>query len=1548
MSKSRVEKEIVQLMFDAKDFAKGIKNSIDSLGELKKSINMDQNIKAFSDLEAAADVDMTPLGKSLDTVSFKMRALATTAGIMMADIIKSVAGSVKGLADTLVLEPITTGLEEYETQINAVQTILANTAKAGTTLSDVTAALDELNTYADLTIYNFTEMTRNIGTFTAAGVDLETSVSAIKGIANLAAVSGSNSQQAATAMYQLSQALSSGTVKLMDWNSVVNAGMGGQVFQDALMETARVHGIAVDNMVKQDGSFRETLQRGWLSSEILLQTLEKFTGDLTEAQLEQMGYTEEQIQGILELGVIANDAATKIKTFTALKDNLKEVLQSGWSQTWRIILGDFEQAKELWGGVAEVFGGILEESASARNELLQAWANVGGRDTLIEAFFNLLEAGVNILRAFQEALGDVFRPLRTSDLLKITNRFLHFSESIKMGSENLWWFKGIVKGVAAIFKILGLALGAVLFPFKFLVPIIKLAVKAFFAWLGLQGEAIAKFAELAEKTGYFTTLVEKAIVHLKEFAKWIEKVVQEFLELEEVQKIIEWFKQLKAPVIDLAVVWGHLQKVLMAIVAPFYLIAKGAQLLYIEFRKLGIIEEVVAWFNAIDWQGIADRFQEIADSVKEFYKEIQAIDWNQIGEDIKAMGQDVKDFFLELKNSELLGKFLTLLDTYDGRRFNEFMEEGQNNFQWLTDAANKFKDSLFGIDFSGFGDAISKVAETIGGALHDILDYLIENASEIDYTQLFDVINAGLLTGILVAVRKIASGDFLSDILGEDSFFGEILEDSFDRMNGTLQSFQNNIRADTLQKVAVSIALLAGAITLMTLIDETKLGQAAGAIALMVASLFGASGALKLVKPQDAIKASIAITGLSVAVLIFATAMKQLEGMKASEIENSMEALTLGLAGLTGAVLALTVKGGGPGSVAKITGMLLGLGAGLLVFSKAVAAFGEMEPDVLEAGMLSVAASMTLLVGAVIALDKGTKQGKLKASLAILGIANALLLLTQAVQVYGRMDPAVLQQGLLVIAGILAGLAVFSRILQTAGLLQAAVGILIISAALYVMAGAIKVFSMFTDEQLIKGLLAMAAALGIIAIASFLMQGALPAALAIITMSVAMLIMAGALKVLSTLSWEQLALALAAIAGVLIILGIAGYLLAPVVPVLIGLGIAMGLIGIGAFLMGAGLFLAAAGLVAIAGSAVGIAAAIRIVGGAVIEILPSMAAAIAEAITSFVTTIAENGPALFEAFREIILSWITTVTTLIPDIVGAIYEMITAILETIAEKLPDLVQAGFDILLAFLQGIGDNIAEVVAMGLYVLTEWLAGIEDGIPALVDQAFSLILTFLEAIEDAIELYLEDIIAAGVSIGVAILDGVANAITDGAPVIKAAVWRLVQAALDALNLGFLVDSPSKKTYQVGVWFVQGLENALNDKRKDLERAVVTIADAAVNSLRPVLDTLAQEVDDRLEIEPVIRPVVDMTEVEKRTRGDRNVYGVVPTVAYNLASDINRDVGHFARPADTTDLTEGMSRRDRVTYIQNNYSPRALDRATIYRQTKTHVARLENEALS
>ena len=288
------------------------------------------------------------------------------------DAIDAAVNAGKRIVKALTLDPIISGFQEYETQINAVQTILANTSSKGTTIDQVNAALDELNTYADKTIYNFTEMTRNIGTFTAAGVDLDKAVTSIKGIANLAAASGSSSMQASTAMYQLSQAIAAGKVQLMDWNSVVNAGMGGELFQNALKRTARHFGYNVDAMIEKYGSFRESLTQGnWLTTEVLTETLTQLSGAYTETDLIAQGYTEKQAKEIVEMAKTAEDAATKVKTFTQLVDTTKEALQSGWTQSWEIIIGDFEEAKELFTEVSDVLGDMVSKSADARNAMLE-------------------------------------------------------------------------------------------------------------------------------------------------------------------------------------------------------------------------------------------------------------------------------------------------------------------------------------------------------------------------------------------------------------------------------------------------------------------------------------------------------------------------------------------------------------------------------------------------------------------------------------------------------------------------------------------------------------------------------------------------------------------------------------------------------------------------------------------------------------------------------------------------------------------------------------------------------------------------------------------------------------------------------------------------------------------------------------------------------------------------------------------------------------------------------------------------------------------------
>lgn len=437
-----VDNRVVSMEFDNKKFEDNIQTSIKSLKNLDESLLLKNASKGFSEAEkAASKVSLDPLAKAIDNINNKFSLLGTVADQTIRDIVHLVERRGKQIIDTFTIDPIKSGMKEYETQIESVQTILSNTKSKGTTIDQVNSALDELNHYADMTIYNFTEMTRNIGRFTSAGVDLDTSVTAIKGIANLAAVSGSTAAQTSNAMYQLSQALASGTVKLMDWNSIVNANMGGEVFQNALKETARVHGVKIDKMIKKEGSFRETLKKEWLTTDILTETLEKFTSTtegLTQAEIEQQrqmwkarGYTEEQIDAIFDLGKTATDAATKVKTFTQLFDTMKEAAQSGWTQTWEYIIGDFEEARTFFTMLSDEFQSVIGASADARNSVFEFWHDQGGRELLIGALQNVYSILKGIGQIANTAFRAIFPRTTGEQLVNLSQKIYDFTENLR-------------------------------------------------------------------------------------------------------------------------------------------------------------------------------------------------------------------------------------------------------------------------------------------------------------------------------------------------------------------------------------------------------------------------------------------------------------------------------------------------------------------------------------------------------------------------------------------------------------------------------------------------------------------------------------------------------------------------------------------------------------------------------------------------------------------------------------------------------------------------------------------------------------------------------------------------------------------------------------------------------------------------------------------------------------------------------------------------------------------------------------------------------------
>lgn len=450
-----IDERVVEMRFDNKQFEKNTKESLTTLEKLKKSLNFKGATKGLEEIsKASKNTNISGIGTAVDAVKVKFSALEVMAVTALANIANSAVNAGKRMINSLTIDPVKTGFQEYELKMGSIQTIMAGT---GESLETVNKYLDELNTYADRTIYSFADMTSNIGKFTNSGVKLKDAVKAIQGVSNEAAISGANATQASAAMYNFAQALSAGYVKLIDWKSIENANMATLEFKNQLLETA----VSLGTVTKSaDGmyttlsgktfnatkDFNDCLQEQWMTTDVLVTTLGKYADETTD------------------IGKKAFAAAQDVKTFTQLMDTLKEAAGSGWAETWQIIIGDFDQAKGLWSGVSEILGEIINNSSKARNTLLQGWSDLGGRLALIESFKNLFKGFGDFIKPIKEAFREIFPPITAKQLFDITENFKKLTEHFKISGKTADKIKRTFSGVFSIFSLLGKAMKAIMAP----------------------------------------------------------------------------------------------------------------------------------------------------------------------------------------------------------------------------------------------------------------------------------------------------------------------------------------------------------------------------------------------------------------------------------------------------------------------------------------------------------------------------------------------------------------------------------------------------------------------------------------------------------------------------------------------------------------------------------------------------------------------------------------------------------------------------------------------------------------------------------------------------------------------------------------------------------------------------------------------------------------------------------------------------------------------------------------------------------------------------
>ncbi len=1352
-----IDNKVVEMQFDNKQFEEGVKTSLSTIDKLKESLRFDGIQKGFENINGAVkNCDFLGMRNAIETVHTKFSALEVMAVTTLANITNSAVNAGKQLVKSLALDPIRQGFGEYELKMGSIQTIMAST---GESLDTVNGYLNELNAYADKTIYSFSDMTSNIGKFTNAGVKLKDAVKAIQGISNEAAVSGANANEASRAMYNFAQALSAGYVKLIDWKSIENANMATVEFKRQLIDTALELGTIVkvgdkyqttttdlngkvSELFTATSMFNDSLSAQWMTTDVLVKTLGDYADETTE------------------IGKKAFAAAQDVKTFTQLMDTLKEASGSGWATTWEIIFGNFEEGKTLWTSVSKVVGGLIDRMSDARNSLLQGWKDLGGRDDLLDAFRNVGESVGDIIEPIKEAFRNIFPATTSEQLKKITERIKQFTENLKINEETAEKIKDTFKGVFSILDVLKKTVWAVGKSFSPLTKRFREISGGILDSASNFGKFLTGISESADRIGAFEEITKR----LSGAISVLSDLIFDFAD-NTIVSFVEGGEGISG-----------------AFEVVFDIIANVTRAIY----------DLVSALTGIDLSESREKVVSVIQNIRNIV--VDAID--DIGKfllkvkealhipDLETIKIGISDFISSIKENFQVPGF---------ELFHNILERIHERLSQLGDLVETIKSVIsttvktIAEDISGSNllTIIEKIWEAvktvIGGIVKGIgiLTKAVSNGlGDADFSKTFDLFNSislgAIATGLIAFVKGFK--DAVKDISSiKDSFIGVL-----DGVKECLSAFTMQIKADALMKISGALAILAGAILVISLINSDKLTASLEALTVMFINIIAALTALdKLVEGKTGIvKVSIAMIAMSTAILVLAAALKKVSDIEPERLAGGMVAMTIMLAELIAA--SRTIGTDSKGMMKSAAAMVI-FSAAVKVLASACKDFSSMNWEEIGKGLLGVGAllaeiniflnmakfnkgavssgiGIVLIASAIKILASACKDfssmnwGEIGKGLATIGgllleitaftnlsgnskhvmstgmsliaIASALKILASAMSDFGVMSWEEIGKGLLAIGAALLEVAAATTLMPK-NLLAIGTGLILVGAALEIMANVLGKFGGFSWEEIGKGLLTLGVALAELAIALNAMRGTIAGAGALAVAAASLLLITPVLSILGAMSWEAIAKGLISLAGAFTVIGVAGAVLAPIMPAILGLGAALSLIGVGVLALGVGLVAAGAGITALGvgvttlsatltAVAAAIVASISVIILGILDMVPNIITSLGAMVIALCDAIAQAAPSLGTAIKAVVLSLVDVIIECAPQIVEGLLVLLEEALKSLFEHIGPICDSLFEIVIAILDSISEHTPEFIQAVVGVFKS----IFDGVAALFD--------------------------------------------------------------------------------------------------------------------------------------------------------------------------------------------------------------------------------------
>lgn len=1377
--------------------------------------------------KSASDVDMSGLSNGVEDATSKFSMLENIAVGALHNIGAKLADSGLNVAKAFTVQGAMDGFKEYELQINAVQTILGNTQSKGTTLQDVNKTLDDLNAYADRTIYNFGEMTKNIGTFTAAGVGLEDSAKAIKGIANLAALSGSNSEQASHAMYQLSQAIAANKVGAQDWISVVNAGMGGEAFKKSLYETGKAMGTLKDagnqtyeEWERNGKGFKESMADGWITGKVLTQTLEKFTGDLTDAQLKERGYTDEQIAQIQKLAQTANGAAQDVKTFTQLIGTINESIGSGWAQSWRIILGDFEEAKVLWTRVSKAISGAVDSSAKSRNELLQGWRDAGGRTIVIDSLVRVFDGLNSIVNQVRRAFHQIFPPMTVDQVMKLTRSFEDLTYKIRPSIETVVNIGRTFKGFFALLHI----------GWSLIKAVGSMIAKIF----GASGGAAGGLLSMTASLGDFLVKLDESIQNGKLFENIFGKAGTF------IAGVFEWIGK---SVDDTSVAWGKfldfVHKVTNGLIKIFNILSSGK---YKDGTFMGLKSD----------NGFIKFLIKVHDLVTSFIDKIKSfsfLDWFNVSAGIGGVG--ILALFAKIVSQ--LKAIMAL----------------KEKIPFLNGEGLK---GLFALFRGGGGDGDEKGGKDAPGIVEQLTGAFEKMQQALKARALLQIAAAILaLAAAILILSSIDGGKLAQATAAVGALMAELMlalagmtfltkGSGFVKLAGI---------AGAIVAISAAIVILAGVMKLMSKMSWEEIGK--GLASIGGAFLIIAIGT-KLMPAKLLLGTAFALVPMANAIAILVHAIGDVSKLSWEEIGKGLTAIAGAMLLMAGTLRLIPTK------TAFLLGLTLNAFAGsMVVLASAIKSFGEMQWDAIGRGLAAMAGGLLLMVGAFRLMPA---TGGVVAAAGIFIMANALVVMAQAFNLFGTMSIESIAHSLVAVAVGLLLMVGAVKLMPDTGVF-AAVGILVMANALVIMGQALTAIGGLSIRQIVKGLIGLGGAMVILVAAANLMNGALAGAAAMVIVAAAITLMVPPLVTLGKLTAGQILTALLGLAGAFTVLGVAAALMTPLLPSLLGLAGAVALLGLGTLAAGVGLTALAAGLATLA--AVGASGVDGLVN--LLLFIPKLFKAVALGLVDFLGALAEHagglGKSMVILFTTMFGALIESGTQLMPKLINFIVTLILALLDAADRTIPKwietftrlmieglnairiltplIVQTGEDVFMAFIDGINDLIPRMAESGQNAILRMLDGVNEFLPRAIDMGVTIIWNFLDGIEraqylitnkmfdtavnminnlaDAIRRNKKPLQEAGHNLASALLDGMFDGIAKNAQKVLDSLSSLGKRMRNVTAAVLGIHSPSRVFREFGMFTMLGLAGGINANAEKPIGASQGVAESLISIARNVL---------------------------------------------------------------------------------------------------------------